>query len=212
MAKAVKVAQTSLLLLLAIGVVAAAPAAAASPEWWVNSSEISKTETIAETVTVKKAATLTLGSATASCTALKMKSGSIAPHNTNKGTLTFESCTIVGGSHCEVPNFNSEPLVFPLERSGSLKLNFQPASGSTLAVIVVKNNGGTCSAAGTYTMTSGPTIGMECNYPDVETEKKEHRLVFNSETGSEVFVNHTRAAFEGEFVVTLLSGNNWSAK
>jgi hypothetical protein len=214
MAKAIKAVQLSLLLLVAIGAVAAAPAAAASPEWWVEGSEIAKAETIAETVTVKKGATFTVSGTTISCSTVKMKSGVIEPGNKNSGTLAFGNCSIVGEPKCEVVNFNSEPLVFPLERtSGALKLNFLPANGSTLAMVKVNTIGaGPCAAAGTYTVTSGAKAGMECSYPDVETEKKEHRLVFNSETGSVVSINGVKATFEGEFIVTLASGNKWSAK
>lgn len=213
MAKAVKAIQLSLLLLLAIGAVAASPASAASPEWWVEGGEIAKAETVAEAVVVKKAATLKIGLTTVTCSAVKIKNGVIAPKNTNSGTFVFENCSIVGQPNCEVPSFNSEPLVFPLERvGGTLKLNFQPASGKVLAVVVVKNKGGTCAAAGTYTVTSGTKAGMECNYPDVETEKKEHKLVFGPETGSEVFVGSIKAVFEGEFIVELLLGDKWSAK
>ncbi len=214
MAKAIKAVQLSLLLLVAIGAVAAAPAAAASPEWWVEGSEITTAEAISETVTVKKAATLKVSGITISCSTVKVKSGVIEPGNKNSGTLAFENCSIVGASGCEVVNFNSEPLVFPLERnSGALKLNFLPASGTTLAVVRVNIlGGGPCAAAGTYTVTSGAKVGMVCAYPDVETEKKEHKLVFNSETGSVVFVNSVKATFEGEFIVTLVSGKKWSAK
>ncbi len=214
MANLVKAVQMSLLLLFAIGAVAAAPASAASPEWWIEGSEISKAETIAEAVTIKHAPTLTVGSiVTITCSTLKVKKGIVRPGNSNSGIFAFETCSAVGQSHCEVPNFNSEPLVFPLEGKGAtLKLNFQPASGSTLAVIVIKSSGGTCAVANTYTLTSGANRGMACNYPGVETEKTEHELVFNSETGSEVFVGSTKVLFEGDFFAKLSSGDKWSAK
>lgn len=214
MAKIVKTVQLGLLLLLAISAVAAAPASAASPEWWVEGSEIAKAETIAETVAIKQAPTLTIGStATIACSSLKVKSGIVRPGNSNNGTFAFESCSVVGQSHCEVSNFNSEPLVFPLEGAGAkLKLNFQPVSGRTLAVVVIKSSGGTCAAANTYTITDGTSKGMACNYPGVETEKTEHELVFNSETGSEAFVGSTKVLFEGDFFAKLSSGHKWSVK
>ncbi len=214
MAKTVKIVQSSLLLLLAIGAVTAAPASAASPEWWVEGSEIAKAETIAEAVTIKQAPTLTVGSiVTITCSTLKVKNGIARPGNSNSGIFAFGSCSAVGQPHCEVPNFNSEPLVFPLEGKGAtLKLNFQPASGRTLAVVVIKSSGGTCAVANTYTLTSGTSRGMACNYPGVETEKTEHELVFNSETGSEVFVGSTKVLFEGDFFAKLASGDKWSAK
>jgi hypothetical protein len=214
MAKAVKTVQLSLLLLVVISAVAAAPASATSPEWWVEGSEIAKAETVAEAATVKQAPTFKVGTiATVTCSTVKVEHGIIRPGNSNNGTFAFESCSVVSQPHCEVPNFSSEPLVFPLEGTGAqLKLNFQPASGSTLAVVVIKSSGGTCLAANTYTITSGTRKGMECNYPGVETEKTEHELVFNSETGSEIFVGSTHVVFEGEFFVKLSSGKKWSAK
>ena len=66
--------------------------------------------------------------------------------------------------------------------------------------------------ANTYTITSGTSKGMACNHPGVETEKTEHELVFNSETGSEAFFGSTKVLFEGDFFVKLSSGNKWSAK
>ncbi|HXA54951.1 MAG TPA: hypothetical protein VNV37_08775 [Solirubrobacteraceae bacterium] len=214
MAKTVKTVQWSLLLLLAISAVAAAPASAASPEWWVEGSEIAKAETIAETVAIKQAPTLTVGSiATIVCSTIKVKNGIIRPGNSNSGTFAFESCSVVSQPNCEVPNFSSEPLVFPLEGSGAkLKLNFQPASGRTLAVLVINSSGGTCAVAKTYTITDGTSKGMACNYPGVETEKTEHELVFNSETGSEAFVGSTKVLFEGDFFAKLSSGHKWSVK
>ncbi len=214
MAKSVKTAQLSLLLLVVISAIAAAPASAASPEWWVEGSEIAKAETVGEAVTIKQAPTFKVGSVvTVTCSTVKVKHGIIRPGNSNNGTFVFESCSTPSLAHCEVPNFSSEPLAFPLEGTGAtLKLNFQPVSGSTLAVIVVKSSGGTCTAANTYTITDGPKKGMECNYPGVETEKTEHELVFNAETGSEMFVGSTHVVFEGEFFVKLSSGNKWSAK
>ncbi len=214
MTKVATTLQSSLLLLLAISAVAAAPASATSPEWWVEGNEIARAETIAETVAVKQAPTFTVGSiATITCSTVKVKNGIIRPGNSNSGILAFGSCSVVSQPHCEVPNFSSEPLVFPLEGAGAkLKLNFQPASGRTLAVVVVKSSGGTCVAANTYTITSGTSKGMACNYPGVETEKTEHELLFNSETGSEIFVGSTKVLFEGEFFVKLSSGNKWSVK
>ncbi len=214
MARTVKAVQLSLPLLMVIGAVAAAPASATSPEWWVEGSEISKAETIAEAVSIKQAPTLKVGSiVTVTCSTIKMEHGIVRPGNSNNGTFAFESCSVVGQAHCEVPNFNSEPLVFPLEGAGAkLKLNFQPASGRTLAVMVIKSSGGTCAVANTYTITSGTTRGMACNYPGVETEKTEHELLFNSETGSEVFVGSTKVLFEGDFFAKLSSGAKWSVK
>jgi hypothetical protein len=214
MAKAVKSVQLSLLLLVVISAVAAAPASATSPEWWVEGSEIAKAETVAEAVTIKQAPTFKVGSiVTVTCSTVKVKHGIIRPGNSNNGTFAFESCSVASQSHCEVPNFSSEPLVFPLEGTGAkLKLNFQPASGRTLAVVVVKNSGGTCAVANTYPITSGTSKGMACNYPGVETEKTEHELVFNSETGSEAFFGSTKVLFEGDFFVKLSLGNKWSAK
>ncbi|HEV3322604.1 MAG TPA: hypothetical protein VG147_10525 [Solirubrobacteraceae bacterium] len=214
MTKAIIAAQLSLLLLVAIGAVAAAPASATSPEWWVEGSEIAKAETVAETVAIKQAPTFKVGTTvTFTCSTVKVKHGIVRPGNSNNGTFAFESCSVVGASHCEVPNFSSEPLAFPLEGAGAkLKLNFKPVSGNTLAVVVINNSGGTCVAANTYTITSGMSKGMECNYPGVETEKTEHELVFNAETGSEAFVGSLHVIFEGEFFVKLSSGNKWSAK
>jgi hypothetical protein len=214
MAKAVKTVQLSLLLLVVVGAVGAAPASAASPEWWVEGSEIAKAETVAEAVMIKQAPTFKVGNiTTVTCSTVKVKHGIIRPGNSNNGTFAFENCSAVSQPHCEVPNFSSEPLVFPLEGTGAkLKLNFQPASGSTLAVVVVKSSGGTCAVANTYTITSGTSKGMACNYPGVETEKTEHELLFNSETGSEAFFGSTKVLFEGDFFVKLSSGNKWSAK
>ena len=214
MAKAIKAVPLSLLLLMVVSAIAAAPASAASPEWWVEGSEIAKAETVAEAVTIKQAPTFKVGTiVTFTCSTVKVKHGIIRPGNSNNGTFAFESCSVVGATHCEVPNFNSEPLAFPLEGTGAtLKLNFKPVSGSTLAVVVVKSSGGTCAAANTYTITSGPSKGMECNYPGVETEKTEHELVFNAETGSEIFVGSTHVVFEGDFFDKLSSGKKWSAK
>ncbi len=214
MAKTVKTVQLSLLLLVVIGAVAAVPASAASPEWWVEGSEIAKAETVAEAVTVKQAPTFKVGGiVTVTCSAVKVERGIIRPGNSNNGTFAFENCSVVSQSHCEVPNFSSEPLVFPLEGTGAkLKLNFQPVSGRTLAVVVIKSSGGTCAVASTYTITSGTSKGMACNYPGVETEKTEHELLFNSETGSEAFFGSTKVLFEGDFFVKLSSGDKWSAK
>jgi hypothetical protein len=214
MVKAVRTVQLSLLLLMVIGAVAAAPASATSPEWWVEGSEIAKAETIAEAVTIKQAPTFKVGTiATVTCSTIKVEHGIIRPGNSNNGTFAFETCSVVGATHCEVPNFNSEPLKFPLEGTGAkLKLNFQPVSGNTLAVVVIKSVGGTCSVANTYTITSGTSKGMACNYPGVEMEKTEHELVFNSETGSEIFVGSIHVVFEGEFFIKLSLGKKWSAK
>ncbi len=214
MAKAVKTVQLSLLLLVVISAVAAAPASATSPEWWMEGSEIAKAETVAEAVTVKQAPTFKVGNiVTVTCSTVKVEHGIIRPGNANNGTFAFEGRSVVSQPHCEVPNFSSEPLVFPLEGTGAkLKLNFQPVNGRTLAVMVVKSSGGTCAVANTYTITSGTSKGMACNYPGVETEKTEHELVFNSEAGSEVFVGSTKVLFEGDFFVKLSSGDKWSAK
>jgi hypothetical protein len=206
--------QSSLLALLILSALAPMSASASSPEWWVEGKEIAKEEAISETVGVNKDATFVVGSLfTGKCSTVKVKKGVIKPGNINSGAFLFENCSVVGQPNCEVPNFSSEPLVFPLEgTTGKLKLNFLPASGSTLAVIVIKSSGGTCSVANTYTLTSGPKRGMVCNYPGVETEKTEHELAFSKETGSEIFFGKTSVLFEGDFIIKLLSGNKWSAK
>lgn len=126
----------------------------------------------------------------------------------------FEGCKVVGQPNCEVPNFTSEPLVLPLEESaGGIRLNFKAKNGGRLlAVLVIKHSGGSCAVEGTYDLTSGARIGMVCIYPTIETEKVEHELVFNKESGSEVLLNGTTATFEGAFVIKPSSGKKWSAQ
>jgi hypothetical protein len=192
-----------------------ATSASASPEWWVEGKVIANPETIAETIAIKKHPTITVSAFTGECSTIKVRKGVIEPGNNNSiAGMAFEGCDVVSQPGCEVPNYESEPLLFPLEgTSGNIRLNFRPKSGTLFAVVVIKKRSGdTCLPAGTYDVTTGVKIGMVCTYPGVETEKVEHELVFNKETGSEVFLNGTAAVFAGEFAVKLSSGKKWSAK
>ncbi len=208
--------QLSMLIAVAFCALTAASASAASPEWWVEGKVISNPETIAETVAIKKAATIAISAFTGECSTIKVRKGVIEPGNSNSiAGMAFEGCDVVSQPNCEVPNFESEPLIFPLEgTTGNIRLNFRPKSGTLFSVIVIKkrSGGGTCLPAGTYDVTTGVKVGMVCTYPGVETEKVEHELVFNKETGSEVFLNGTAAVFAGEFAVKLSSAKKWSAK
>ena len=119
MAKSVKTAQLSLLLLVVIGAVAAAPASAASPEWWVEGSEIAKAETVAEAVTIKQAPTFKVGSVvTVTCSTVKVKHGIIRPGNSNNGTFVFESCSTVKSGTLRSPQFQLRTAGVPTRRNG----------------------------------------------------------------------------------------------
>lgn len=203
----------SLLALLVFGAAMAAPAFA-SPEWWVSGNPLSGSEKLAGSPTVVKPFVIASSAFKIECSKVGLVGGVI--EQTNKNILKsfeFSSCIVVGNTKCEVVSFKTEPLNFPLQgEKGNLKLNFQPTSGSLVALITIKEIGATCSAKGTHKLTSGPKSGMVCNYPAVETESIEHELQFGEGSGSEVALDGNAATFTGVIKFSLESGSKWSAR
>jgi hypothetical protein len=201
-----------------VGAVNAASAAALTPEWWIQGKVLTAEEKIAEQPKIVKALTMTDKLLTVECPSVKVVNGVVKPNNKNTiKALVFEGCTVVGDANCEVPTFDTNPLVFPLEdptgEKGKIKLNFRPETGNTLAVVtIVSKKGVTCIFAGKSELRSGEEAGMVCEYPEVEKERVEHELQFTKTSGSKVKLGGEEATFLGEIGFRLPSGKEWSAR
>lgn len=203
----------SLLALLVFGSAMATPAFA-SPEWWVSGNPLSGSEKLAGSPTVVKSFVIANSGLKIECSKVGLVGGVIGQTNKNNLELfEFRSCIVPGNTNCEVANFKTEPLNFPLQgEKGNIKLNFRPVSGTLVALITIKEIGSTCSAKGTHKLTSGPKSGMVCNYPAVESEHIEHELQFGEGSGSEVELDAKAATFTGVIKFSLESGHEWSAR
>lgn len=191
-----------------------AAVAQAAPEWWVAGKVIENKEAIAGTPTVTQTIKFSNSKLTVACGAVKVIGGAIAPGNKdNLESLIFSSCTVPTNTNCTVTAIETKALSFPLQgEKTKIKLNFRPASGSTIAVFTVSKGAGSCAQAGTHEITSGPSSGMVCNYPAVETESLEHELAFGEGSGSELEMDKEKAMLVGTYKFALASGGLWSAR
>jgi len=198
---------------VALSAVMATSALAAAPEWWVEGSVIKVAEKIAPKGNLLTPIIIKSSKVTIECTEDTVKNGFIGPGNKNSmESLVMGGCKIPTLPSCVIPTVESNPLVFPLirlEEKGKIKLNFTPETGKLLAKITVK---GECAAKGSYELTVGEKAGMQCEYPGVETEKKEHELNFSEGAGSELLLNGEKAILTGIVHFGLASGKLWSAK
>jgi hypothetical protein len=206
-----------LLSLLAVSALSAVVSASAlaSPEWWVEGKVIKTAEKLASEPKVPEFVTIKNEKLGIQCSKLTINGGFVRPENKNSAeSLTFGACKVAGGSKCEVEDFKTQPLTFPLEGStGKISLNFRPTTGSLIAVANVKN----CPAEeksleGKKEIAIGKGAkGMDCEYPDVEKEMITHTLNFSSTSGSEIQMEGEPASILGIVEWVLATVKKWSA-
>jgi hypothetical protein len=163
--------------------------AEATPEWWVEGSVIKAAEKLAAEVKVPESITFQTSAITIKCSKLQVNGGFVRPGNENSAeSLVFSGCQVPSDSKCVVENIKTTPLKFPLGGStGAVSLNFAPTSGNVIAAFNItgcENKGN----SGEKKFKSNPKTGtgMKCEYPDVGFEQVEHKLDFNSKSGSEL--------------------------
>lgn len=208
----VRLTMLGLLVVYALSVVLAPSASAATPEWWVEGKVLTGTEKVSEETKATGEAVLKSTGINVGCATVAVEGGSIGAKNEDTlNAVVFTKCTVVSPSGCEVAKIKSEPLVFPLEESGSvIKLNFRPKSGTLIAAITV--TGSSCTAKGTVDVTvSGEKGGMDCNYPGVETESLEHTLEFTKTSGSSFKIGSLTGELIANFKWKLASKKLFSA-
>lgn len=201
-----------------LSAVMATSALAASPEWWVEKSVIKVTEKIAPKGKIISPITIKTGKFLVKCTEDTVKNGIAGPGNKNSmESLVVQGCKVSGAAACVVPTIESVPLVFSLIRveekeTKKIRLNFTPEAEGSNLLAKITITGESCAFAGVYKLTTGEKAGMQCEYPGVETEKKEHELNFSEGSGSELEVNGEKAILSGVVDFGLVSGKEWSAK
>lgn len=206
-----------LMLVVFASAVVAANANAASPEWWVAGAPIAKEEPLNEATNAKRFVISNLETEIV-CTGLKVKKGFIKSKTENGAeAFIFTGCeaTVSKTTTCSVNNkggktagtIETGPIAFKLENPKAEKednkLEFRPKAGETFVTIE-----GSC-IPGKEASLGG---GMNCNYPNVETEANEHRLEFSSTSGSSITLGGKSGSFIGEVDVTLTSKKLWSVK
>jgi hypothetical protein len=192
---------------------AAASASAATPEWWVEGKLLTETEKLtSEAIKAPENIIIKGPSVGISCDVVKIEGGTITKSEGKANAILFEGCKVSSPSDCEVAKIKTEPLTFPLEKSGSvIKLKFKPQSGSLIAAFTLE--GASCALKGKVVeVTAGKEEGMDCNYPGVETESLEHTLEFTKSSGTSFKVNGEPAEFIGNFKWKLELGKLFSAR
>jgi hypothetical protein len=192
----------SAVLVLAIALPAAAYAA---PEWFVEGKKLEGTASLAKETKLKGAAVIKDKGFTMECKKVKVLGGIISGKNENTGALSFEECKVTKPVSCEVKTIETKPLSFPLEEPGTVvKLRFKPKSGTTIATF-------SCGLLGsvelkTATEGGGEKGGMNCEYPNIAEEAKEHLLDFSASSGSEFKI---KTALEKEEAGEFLAEFTW---
>jgi hypothetical protein len=191
---------------------AAASASAATPEWWVEGKLLTETEKLtSEAIKAPENIIIKGPSVGISCDVVKVEGGTITKSEGNANALLFEGCKVSSPSGCEVAKIKTEPLTFPLEKSGSvIKLKFKPQTGSLIAAFVLE--GKSCTSKLAVEVTASKEEGMDCNYPGVETESLEHTLEFTKSSGTSFKVNGEPAEFIANFKWKLELGKLFSAR
>ena len=163
--------------------------AQATPEWWVEGSVIKSAEKLATEVKVPELITFQTSAITVKCSKLQVNGGFVRPKNENSAeSLVFSGCEVPGDAKCMVENIKTKALNLPLQgTTGAISLNFVPTSGNVIAAFNITGCENKATSGEKKIKSNAKTgIGMKCEYPDVETEQINHKLNFNSKSGSEL--------------------------
>src|ERR1700727_3147447 len=168
------------LVALVVGGAAAVSASAASPAWTVEGKTLATgaKEAIAETTSVTESFVIKSKAWEVKCPTVKFKEAFIEGEKTRKEkSIVFEGCEAIGSS-CSITKIETEPLTSKLVGAkGAYKLEFSSSSGTIMTVSLTGSGcPGSVAVSGT----------MACNYPEVETEKKDHILEFTLTSGTKL--------------------------
>jgi hypothetical protein len=193
---------------LALGAVGASSASAASPAWTVEGATlgVGAKEAIAETTTVKETFVIKGASWGIECPSVKFSEAFIEGEKTRKEkSIILEGCKAIK-STCKVATIETKPLTSHLiGTAGHYKLEFEPTTpGGPVATITLSGTGclGSFSIGGT----------MACNYPEVESEKKDHVLEFTLTSGTNLKHGTEEVTLAGKDEFWLTSNKLWSVK
>lgn len=79
-----------------------------------------------------------------------MFKGTLEAEGKNKGEVTFESCTLIGASGCEVPNIHFEFLSQLVRNGLAIEDEFKPTAAKSPVFVEFEIKGTLCALKGKY--------------------------------------------------------------
>lgn len=188
-----KVFSLALVAVLALSAFAASLAQAASPEWYVNGSKLVGTETETSSGGPFTLAVPARG-LNIECKK-ETNTGSITAPRSDKATISFTECILVGAPTCTVSVASTKAATELVLVGGNVYDNFKPETGTTFTTITIAGSG--CAAAGIYPVT-GETCGKASA---LGVELVSQPLVFSAANstacGKELKFGGTKATLSG---------------
>lgn len=201
----------AVLVVTALGIVFAGPAQAASPEWSIEGSQLTGSESISgsgESITINVPGTVKIPCSSSSATG-----GSIGPLGQTSGpVLTFSGCKVIGAPACKVFPITTVHTSWQLTQVGEkLYELIKPSSGTAFTSIQIAG----CAASGSWTVVG--TMGAEVEPAGVELNDQPLRFsgAAQSAVGAVMHLMGRNGLVEGTLDQELTgvnAGRKWGAR